>query len=387
MTFNQDNHLYSRRNRKYRNKKQLFKKAFYFLIPIFTLFFVSLIIPFTQANSAPIVEDLTSYKLSSDTLMNFSFNKDLNRPYIQVVHEVMSGETLFSIARKYYDSTKFVQKLALDNNIQNPSVDLKVGNSLIISNPKIIDIYRVNPGDTIFSITQQYFNREWYTHYVQSINEIHNPSTDVKSGTKVLLPLTKSTIEHTVQPGETLYRIVLNHFHISIFQDLIVEYNEINPKNLKIGTEIKIPNPFYIEENTLNENIVDKKYDYYIEINKSKNTLSLFNNKNLVRTFQVATGKNTNLTPEGTFKIVNKINNPWYSPKGIPGGEPQNPLGIRWLGLSVPNTGGTKYGIHGTNDPSSIGKYVSLGCIRMNNKDVEWLYDYVPVGTVVIIKN
>ena len=83
---------------------------------------------------------------------------------------------------------------------------------------------------------------------------------------------------------------------------------------------------------------------------------------------------------------MNKIKDPWYSPKGIPGKDSQNPLGTRWLGLSVTGTGGTTYGIHGTNNPSTIGKYVSLGCIRMNNKDVQRLYDSIPIGTVVLIK-
>jgi lipoprotein-anchoring transpeptidase ErfK/SrfK len=141
-----------------------------------------------------------------------------------------------------------------------------------------------------------------------------------------------------------------------------------------------------MKKNIIKKNIIEEKYDYYIEIDKSKNTLSLFSNKKLVDAFQVATGKNADLTPVGTFEIVNKIQDPWYSPKGIPGKDPQNPLGTRWLGLSVPDTGGTKYGIHGTNNPSSIGKYASLGCIRMNNKDVQWLYDHIPIGTKVVIK-
>lgn len=351
------------------------KKATHFLIPIFTLFFISLLIPFAQAKS------------ESDNLINFSFNRDFNDPNIQIIYEIMPGDTLFSISRKYYDSTKFVDKLKLNNNIKNPNIDLKVGNSLIINNPKIIDSYKVNPGDTVFSITQQYFDRRWYTNYVQSINGIYNPSTDVKAGMNILLPLTESNIAHTIQPGENLYRIVLNYYQASIFQELIIQYNQINPMSLKIGAEIRIPNPFYMEENTLSKNIVEEKYDYYIEIYKSKNTLSLYNNKSLVRTFQVATGKDNNLTPAGTFEVLNKIKDPWYSPKGIPGRDPLNPLGTRWLGLNVPNTGGTQYGIHGTNDPSSIGKYVSLGCIRMNNKDVQWLYAQIPIGTLVVIKN
>ncbi len=386
MPIKQEVHLFLRRCKKYMNRNLGYKKVMYFLMPFFILFFVNMSLLSSYSLSTPSKVGLTTYKLTNENLMSFSFNKDSNQQNIQVIHKVMSGETLFSIAKKYYTSTESIQKLAQDNSIQNPSVDLKVGNSLIISNPKIIDIYKVNPGDTIFSITQQYFSREWYTNYVQAVHGIHNPNTDVKAGMKISLPLTESNIEYTVQSGETLYRVVLKHFQTSIFQELIIKYNGINPGKLKEGAEIKIPNPFNMKKNTLKENLIEGKNDYYIEIDKSTNTLSLFKNKNLIDTFKVSTGKTTNLTPVGTFKIVNKIKDPWYSPKGIPGKDSQNPLGTRWLGLSVTGTGGTTYGIHGTNNPSTIGKYVSLGCIRMNNKDVQRLYDSIPIGTVVLIK-
>jgi LysM repeat protein len=54
--------------------------------------------------------------------------------------------------------------------------------------------------------------------------------------------------------------------------------------------------------------------------------------------------------------------------------------GTRWMGLSKPN-----YGIHGTNNPSSIGKAVSLGCIRMYNQDIESIFSMVSLGTPVDI--
>ncbi len=120
-------------------------------------------------------------------------------------------------------------------------------------------------------------------------------------------------------------------------------------------------------------------------ISKSKHTLQVYLNEHPVFTFNVATGKEQ-LTPEGEFYIANKIKNPWYLRKNIPGGDKRNPFGTRWMGISVPNTGGYKYGIHGTNNPYSIGNSVSSGCIRMRNKDVEWLYRHIPTGTKVIIK-
>jgi lipoprotein-anchoring transpeptidase ErfK/SrfK len=68
-----------------------------------------------------------------------------------------------------------------------------------------------------------------------------------------------------------------------------------------------------------------------------------------------------------------------YLPRMMAGG-PGNPLGARALYL-----GNTLYRIHGTSDPSSIGKYVSSGCIRLLNADIEDLYERVKVGTRVVV--
>ncbi|MFD1909349.1 L,D-transpeptidase family protein [Paenibacillus rhizoplanae] len=59
--------------------------------------------------------------------------------------------------------------------------------------------------------------------------------------------------------------------------------------------------------------------------------------------------------------------------------------GDRWLGLEVNDTYGTTYAIHGNNNESSIGKYVSAGCIRMHNDDIHWLYPKISKNTRVII--
>ena len=61
-------------------------------------------------------------------------------------------------------------------------------------------------------------------------------------------------------------------------------------------------------------------------------------------------------------------------------GGPKNPLGARAIYL-----GATMYRIHGTNEPSSIGKDASSGCIRMLNDDVSELYRFVKVGTEVTV--
>lgn len=129
--------------------------------------------------------------------------------------------------------------------------------------------------------------------------------------------------------------------------------------------------------------------DDYLIVNKAYNKLAFYQDKKLVAVYPVATGKTKALTPEGKFKVVNKVmNRPYYS-GNIKGGDPKNPLGPRWMGFSVPgslgNRTGNVYGIHGTNNPSSIGTYASGGCIRMNNSNVIALYPKVLNNTPVFI--
>jgi lipoprotein-anchoring transpeptidase ErfK/SrfK len=68
-------------------------------------------------------------------------------------------------------------------------------------------------------------------------------------------------------------------------------------------------------------------------------------------------------------------------PDVIPGGAPNNPMGVRALTLDR-----DEYAIHGTNRPASIGTYASYGCIRMLNEDIVDLYEQVSVGTRVVVE-
>lgn len=109
--------------------------------------------------------------------------------------------------------------------------------------------------------------------------------------------------------------------------------------------------------------------------------IALLENGHVVRVFPVAVGAFNQPTPTGAFEIVHRIPDPTYYRPGIvipPG--PANPLGSRWLGLSRKSMG-----IHGTNEPDSIGKSLSNGCIRMHNHDVEELFELVRAGDRVEI--
>jgi hypothetical protein len=97
------------------------------------------------------------------------------------------------------------------------------------------------------------------------------------------------------------------------------------------------------------------------------------------KVYTVAVGKPSTPSPVGTFTIEHRVANPTYHHDGktIPPG-PGNPVGTRWMGLSIRG-----YGIHGTNDPNSIGKAASHGCIRMAKADLEEFYELVAQGDTV----
>ena len=130
-----------------------------------------------------------------------------------------------------------------------------------------------------------------------------------------------------------------------------------------------------------------------IEVDKSRQTVKAFApSGELVAFFSATVGSEEKPTPSGTLKVSSTHPNPTYryNPdykfKGVKSKEaftinpgPNNPVGSYWIGLSAEG-----YGIHGTSDPSRVGKSESHGCVRMTNWDVGLLGDNVRKGTPVV---
>jgi len=121
---------------------------------------------------------------------------------------------------------------------------------------------------------------------------------------------------------------------------------------------------------------------HFVLVSIPDRKLALIENGKVIRIYRVAVGKSSTPSPTGSFRIVNRVSNPTYYHKGnvIAAGK-GNPVGTRWMGLSAKG-----YGIHGTNQPSSIGKAASTGCIRMGQSDLEELFERVSVGDAVEIR-
>lgn len=128
-----------------------------------------------------------------------------------------------------------------------------------------------------------------------------------------------------------------------------------------------------------------------IVVRVNENRLFLYDGFHIEKSWPVATAKPGYTTPDGVWIVWDKREDPtWYNPAldswgadlpaVVPGG-PGNPMGTRAIYIDAPGL----IRVHGTSDPNSIGRYASHGCIRMQNGDVEALFESVKVGMHVII--
>ena len=184
----------------------------------------------------------------------------------------------------------------------------------------------------------------------------------------------------TVPPGGALSRIARSH---DVSAELLQRINGISdPRKLQAGQNIKVlTGPFHALVN---------KTDFTLELwlGEPQAKGSMY-----ITSFPVGLGKDDS-TPTGTWAVTHRIPNPtYYSPRGdgiVAADDPKNPLGEYWIGLTGTDghaIGKTSYGIHGTIEPQTIGKQMSMGCIRLKNEDVAVVYDVlVQDKSTVVVK-
>ncbi len=169
-----------------------------------------------------------------------------------------------------------------------------------------------------------------------------------------------------------------------------------NWEHLQPGEVLKVPNvlPFEIEkiaEGKIAQNPAFAARKIFIDT--KERLLEVFDNDQLVCVFPITPGSTTLPAPVGTWKILGAATWPWFrydegmlnygvrteNYYNLPPG-PNNLVGVLWMSLNK-----TGIGIHGTNNPETIGRAASHGCIRLANWDAARLKDLVSVGNTVII--
>ncbi len=176
---------------------------------------------------------------------------------------------------------------------------------------------------------------------------------------------------YTIQPGEYLINIGKR---FDVPHEAIVLINGItDPTRIRPGQKIKVP-----------------RGPFNVEIHRSEFRLDVRLQDLYLRSFPVGLGTDRG-TPLGEWLVKDRLPNPAYYPPAaaeikriIPPDDPTNPLGEHWIGLEGVGgdaVGQIGYGIHGTIEPETIGKAVSLGCVRMHNRDVAFLYQLMMPGS------
>lgn len=192
-----------------------------------------------------------------------------------------------------------------------------------------------------------------------------------------LFPGETLTEAYEVQPGDSLSKIAM-HQGLATDWRLIQRVNKIsNPTRIRVGQTLKlVRGPFHAVVHKS-----DYRLDLYAGAPESPRDWTY------VRSFDVGLGEGDS-TPTGDFVVRqdSKLVNPhWVNPRTgerFSAEDPKNPIGERWLGLEGVGEYAalSGYGIHGTIDPGSIGDQRSMGCVRLNETDIELVYELLTEG-------
>ncbi|MBD3672530.1 MAG: L,D-transpeptidase family protein [Planctomycetaceae bacterium] len=166
---------------------------------------------------------------------------------------------------------------------------------------------------------------------------------------------------YEIQPGDLLQKVAPKY---NLSWEYLARLNRVRPERVKVGQKLKV---------------IKGPFSAFIDL--SDFSLTIHAHGYFVKRYAIGIGAD-NSTPIGTFSVKEKLKNPtYYGPDGvIDADEPSNPLGERWVSI------GDSYGIHGTIDPTSIGKAESRGCLRLGNEDIVEVYDFLTPGSEVVIR-
>ena len=188
--------------------------------------------------------------------------------------------------------------------------------------------------------------------------------------------------KHNVKKGESLIEIA-RMFDLG-YNEIMGANPDLDPFVPPVGLPVRIPMTWIIPDVVSRNGIV-------INISEMRLYFFLGQGTNLMTTFPIGVGDEGKETPMGSFKIIQKIVKPSWSPpksirverpelpKVVPPG-PENPLGTHAMRLSMPSVL-----IHGTNRPWAVGRRATHGCLRLYPEDIPRLFQLVKKGEQVTI--
>jgi len=196
----------------------------------------------------------------------------------------------------------------------------------------------------------------------------------------VAAPNDPITEEYTVRPGDSLSRIAARR-ELATHWKLIQRVNRISdPSRIRLGQTLKLV-----------------RGPFHAVVHKNTHRMDLYHGPPAdpdrwvyIRSVRVGLGLDDG-TPVGRFRVSNQLENPgWVNPRDgserYAPGDPDNPIGEYWIGLDGVGAFSSLsgYGIHGTNEPDTIGRDESMGCVRCADGDIEVVYELLAPGVSLV---
>ena len=293
--------------------------------------------------------------------------------HADTIHVVQPGENLRRIAAHYGTTVPAILHI---NGLRDPDV-VYIGQRLRIPTGEV-DTYVVQPGDTLFSIARRLGVSQ---RALMQANGISNPSfvwvsqrlRIPKSGTSVesaestrAAPSDTGYRVHVVGAGETLFSIATRH-GVSV-HSVVLANNLSSADRIVTGQRLAIPG------GDTQPTVSVPTAGRWIDIDASKQRLRAYEGNQIVFSTVVSTGKTSTPTVLGRFAIRTKV------PSQHMAGLDYNLPNVPWV-MYFHNT----YAIHGAYWHSDFGSPVSHGCVNMQPADAQWLYNWAPVGTSVVV--
>jgi len=295
------------------------------------------------------------------------------------VYVVRRGDTLYSVARRYGTT---VNAIVRANALRNPN-RIYVGQRLIVSTSGTTQqaatsgTYVVQRGDTLYSIARR------HGVSVQALtraNNIYNPNV-IRRGQRLVIPgagttaapgSSSSASVHVVQRGQNLFRIALRYG--TTVQALASANNLSSTSLIYVGQRLAIPGRGSTSPAPAPAPVSAPTSGKWIDINLATQSLVAYEGQRAVYWATVSTGLARTPTVKGRFRIYSKYRSATMTGPGYR--LPNVPYIMNFYG---------NYSMHGTYWHNNFGQPMSHGCVNMRTSDAKWLYNWAPVGTLVVV--